>query len=131
MAFEQADAHNFWADTKRDMQAKMARFVAVFDELGLPYSVPEGGYFVLANLAKVELPEGYDWPEQVRERPRDFRMAWWLIMEFGVAAIPPSEFMTDERVGIVEDYMRFAVCKDDEVLERAKERLRGLAKYIK
>jgi len=57
-------------------------------------------------------------------------MAWWMIMELGVAAIPPSEFMTEEKTGIVEDYMRFAVCKDEEVLETAKERLRGLKKYI-
>jgi len=130
VAFEQADAHDFWASTKRDMQSKMARFVAVFDELGLPYSVPDGGYFVLANLAKVKLPEDYGWPEQVKDRPRDFKMAWWMIMELGVAAIPPSEFMTEEKTGIVEDYMRFAVCKDEEVLETAKERLRGLKKYI-
>jgi len=51
-------------------------------------------------------------------------------MEVGVAAIPPSEFMKDENVGIVEDYMRFAVCKDDKILEDAKERLRGLKQFI-
>jgi len=130
VAFEQADAHGFWDETKRDMQAKMMRFVSVFDELDLPYSIPDGGYFVLANLAKVKMPEEYDYPDHVKDRPRDFKMAWWLIMEFGVAAIPPSEFMTDEKAGIVEDYLRFAVCKEDGVLDQAKERLRGLKKYI-
>ena len=67
----------------------------------------------------------------MRNRPRDFKMCWWMIQEFGLAAIPPSEFYTDENAHIVEDYVRFAVCKEDEVLEMAKERLRMLKKFIK
>lgn len=130
VGFEQADAHRFWDSAVREMKGKVARFCHVFDELHLPYSQPEGGYFVLANLAKVRLPAGYDFPEHVRHRPRDFRMAWFLIMELGVAAIPPSEFYTREREKVAEDWMRFAVCKEDAVLETAKERLRGLRRYI-
>ena len=103
----------------------MAQLMLVFQ-----YSDPEGGYFVLVNMAKVKLPAGYIFPAHVAERPRDFRLAWFLIMEIGVAAIPPTEFFTPENAHIVQDYMRFAVCKDDNVLETAKERLRGLRKYI-
>lgn len=47
-----------------------------------------------------------------------------------MAAIPPTEFYTDENAHIAEDYLRFAVCKNDDVLELAKERLRGLRKWI-
>ena len=112
------------------MKGKIDRFVEVFDELGLPYSMPEGGYFVMVNMAKVQVPADYDFPEHVKNRPRDFKLAWFLIMEIGCAAIPPTEFMTDAKAHIVENYMRFAVCKDDQVLETAKERLRGLKKYI-
>jgi kynurenine aminotransferase len=81
-------------------------------------------------MSKVKLPEDYQFPPHVANRPRDFKLAWFLIMELGVAAIPPTEFVTDENAYIVEDWLRFAVCKDDVVLERAKERLRGLKKYI-
>lgn len=130
VAFEEADKHNFWEETVQEMHGKMKKFVEVFDELGIPYSMPDGGYFVCANMSKVKLPEGYEFPDHVKNRPRDFKLSWFLIMEVGVAAIPPSEFTRDETAHIVEDYMRFAVCKDDEVLERAKERLRGLKKYI-
>lgn len=48
-----------------------------------------------------------------------------------MAAIPPTEFYTEERKWMAEDWLRFAVCKEDEVLEGAKERLRGLKKYMK
>jgi kynurenine aminotransferase len=84
----------------------------------------------MVNFSKVNIPENYQFPPHVASRPRDFKLAWFLIMELGVAAIPPTEFFTDENAHIVEDWLRFAVCKDDEVLESAKERLRGLKRYI-
>ena len=82
-------------------------------------------------MSKVRLPDNYKFPPHVAERPRDFKLAWFLIQEVGVAAIPPTEFFTLENAHIVEDWLRFAVCKNDDVLETAQERLRGLKKYIK
>ncbi|MCJ1259333.1 hypothetical protein MMC24_007170 [Lignoscripta atroalba] len=130
VGFEQADKVGFWEESKKEMKGKMDRFNEVFDELGLPYSDPEGGYFVLVNMSKVQLPKDYKFPPHVAERPRDFKLSWFLIMELGVAAIPPTEFYTDQNAHIAEDYLRFAVCKNDDVLEQAKERLRGLKKYM-
>ncbi|KAI9820713.1 MAG: hypothetical protein M1827_005083 [Pycnora praestabilis] len=131
VGFEQADKVGFWDESKKEMQGKMRRFNEVWDELGLPYSDPEGGYFVLVNMKKVQLPSDYRFPPHVVDRPRDFKLSWFLIKEVGVAAIPPTEFYTSENAHIAEDYLRFAVCKNDDVLETAKERLRGLKKYIK
>ena len=130
IGFEEADKHGFWDETKKEMKSKMDLFNQIWEELGLPYSDPEGGYFVLVNLAKVKLPEDYPFPPHVASRPRDFKLSWFLIKELGVAAIPPTEFFTDKNAHIVEDWLRFAVCKDDKVLEEAKKRLRGLKKYI-
>lgn len=81
-------------------------------------------------MASVKLPADYPFPPHVANRPRDFKLCWFLIQEVGVAAIPPTEFYTDSNAHIAEDYLRFAVCKNDDVLETAKERLRGLKKYI-
>lgn len=131
IGFEQADKEGFWDDSKAEMRGKIERFTQIFDELGLPFSDPEGGYFVLANLAKVRLPDDYPFPEHVADRPRDFKLSWFCIKELGVAAIPPTEFFTDKNAHLAEDWLRFAVCKEDKVLEEAKERLRGLKKYIK
>ncbi|KZN85717.1 putative aminotransferase [Penicillium chrysogenum] len=130
VAFEQAEKEGFWDESRTDMKGKIERFCEVFDELGIPYSDPEGGYFVLANMASVKLPADYPFPPHVASRPRDFKLCWFLIQEVGVAAIPPTEFYTDANANIAEDYLRFAVCKNDDVLETAKERLRGLKKYI-
>jgi kynurenine aminotransferase len=81
-------------------------------------------------MSKVQLPKDYVFPPHVANRPRDFKLAWFLIMELGVAAIPPTEFYTEQNAHLAEDYLRFAVCKTDEVLDQAKERLRGLKKYM-
>ncbi len=131
VGFKEADENGFWESAKEEMKGKMDRFNEVWPELGLPYSEPEGGYFVLVNFKKVHLPEGYPFPPHVAERPRDFKLSWFLIHEVGVAAIPPTEFYTDANAHLAEDYLRFAVCKNDDVLESAKERLRGLKEYIK
>ena len=130
VGFEDADKEDFWDQSKKEMKDKMTRFCSIFDELGLTYSDPEGGYFVLANLGKVKLPGDYKFPPHVADRPRDFKMSWFLIMELGVAAIPPTEFYTPENEHLAEDWLRFAVCKNDDVLEGAKKRLRGLKKYM-
>ncbi|KAF2839619.1 PLP-dependent transferase [Patellaria atrata CBS 101060] len=130
IAFEQADQYNFWEESKREMKAKMDKFNTIWGELGLPYSDPQGGYFVLVNMSKIKLPEDYTFPPHVADRPRDFKLSWFLIMELGVAAIPPTEFVSDANAYIAESYLRFAVCKNDDVLETAQERLRGLKKYI-
>ncbi|KAM5343080.1 hypothetical protein ACJ41O_014046 [Fusarium nematophilum] len=130
VGFEQADANGFWDETITEMKGKLDRLNKVFEELGLPVTYPEGGYFILVNMAKVKLPADYPFPPHVANRPRDFKLAWFLIQEVGVAAIPPTEFYTEGNAHLAEDYIRFAVCKEDEVLEQAKERLRSLKKYI-
>ncbi|KAF4977572.1 hypothetical protein FZEAL_5943 [Fusarium zealandicum] len=131
VGFELADANGFWDETIKEMKGKVDRLNEVFEELNLPVTYPEGGYFLLVNMAKVQLPEDYPFPEHVASRPRDFKLAWFLIQEVGVAAIPPTEFYTEKNAHLAENYIRFAVCKEDEVLEQAKERLRSLKKYIK
>lgn len=130
VGFEHADQVGFWDQSREEMLGKIDRFCQVFDELRVPYSRPDGGYFVLANFAKVQLPKDYVWPPQVKDRPRDFKLSWFCIMELGVAAIPPTEFYTEKNAHLGEDWLRFAVCKEDDVLEQAKERLRGLKKFM-
>lgn len=60
-----------------------------------------------------------------------FKLAWCLIMEFGLTAIPPSEFYLPKNQSIAENYLHFAICENDEVLEDAKDRLRRLKPYLR
>ncbi|CDK27657.1 unnamed protein product [Kuraishia capsulata CBS 1993] len=129
-AFDQALTNGYFEKTRQEYLHKYAIFTKVFEELGLPYTKAEGGYFLLVNFKKVNVPEDYEFPPDFQTRAKDFRLAYWLIREFGVVSIPPSEFYLEEHTHVVEDCLRFAVCKDDHLLEEAVERLRGLSKYI-
>lgn len=40
IGFEEADKHGFWEESKKEMQGKMKKFNAIWDELGLPVSHP-------------------------------------------------------------------------------------------
>lgn len=128
--YQLAEEMGFWEKSRDEMQGKIKRFVQVLDELGLPYTDPQGGYFVLVNFSRLKFPEGYAFPNSVVSRPRDFKLSWFLITELGLAAIPPSEFYLLENSHVAENFLRFAICKEDRVLEDAKERLRGLKKYL-
>ena len=147
VGFNEAESRGFWEESKRDMKAKMDRFNEIWDELGLPYTDPQGGYFVLVNTSKVKIPEDYRFPSDIAAQSRDYRLSWFFINEFGVAAIPPTgqfssvmyvvpilsrvpDFYSTENKHLAENYLRFAVCKPNDVLDLAKERLRGLSKYI-
>jgi kynurenine aminotransferase len=112
------------------MQEKLTRVCAIFDEFGLPYPDPQGGYFVLADLSKAKWPETCEWPDHVKHRPRDFKLSWFCIMEIGDAVISPTEFYADENAHLAEDWLRFAVCKNDDGLNLARERPMELKRYM-
>ncbi|CAM0142834.1 arylformamidase [Umbelopsis sp. WA50703] len=104
---------------------------SVFEELGLPYTVPDGSYFILVNTTKVQFPQDYPFPAVLDNRAKDFKLCYWLAKEIGVVAIPPSEFYSKENRELAADFARFAFCKSDDVLEDAVKALRKLAPYIK
>ncbi|RSM18843.1 hypothetical protein CDV31_002361 [Fusarium ambrosium] len=95
-----------------------------------PEHLAKGGYFALVNFSRLKFSQGYEFPSIVASRPRDFTLIWFLITELGLAAIPPSEFYLLENSHVAENFLRFSICKEDSVLEDAKERRRGLKKYL-
>jgi len=131
--FAEADKTNYFEKTRKDYVKKYELFSKVFDDLGLPYTVAQGGYFLLVNLSKLKIPEDYAYPDAIADRGTlDFKLAYWLIKEIGVVGIPPTEFLSpNNRVGNgLEKCLRFAVCKDDAVLLDAVEKLKKLKDYI-
>lgn len=91
------------------MQGKIKRFVQVLDGLGLPYTNPQGGYFVPANFSRLKFPKAYELSSSVVSRPRDFKLSWLLITELGLAAIPPSKSRRVENSHVDEN--SFVVCR--------------------
>ncbi|SMN21819.1 similar to Saccharomyces cerevisiae YJL060W BNA3 Kynurenine aminotransferase, catalyzes formation of kynurenic acid from kynurenine [Maudiozyma saulgeensis] len=121
---------NYFPNMRQQYIRKYEIFTKVFDELSLPYTAAEGSYFILVNFAKVKIPNDYKYPEELLQKGKDFRISYWLMNELGVVAIPPTEFYIKEHEKAAENLLRFALCKDDEYLERSVERLRLLKNYL-
>ncbi|EEB09765.1 aminotransferase class I and II [Schizosaccharomyces japonicus yFS275] len=125
-----ADQYNYFSEYVDSYKKRFRVLADVFDELGLPYSQPEGTYYTMVNFSKVKVPEDYPVPDAIKDRPRDFKIALWLMKEIGIATIPPTEFFTDEDAHIADTYLRFAFCKTFDELEEGARRLRKLKEYM-
>ncbi|WPK27329.1 hypothetical protein PUMCH_004711 [Australozyma saopauloensis] len=132
-AFSIAHENKYFELTREQYQAKYEIFNKVFDDLGLPYTSAQGGYFLLVNLSKLKIPEDYEYPADILGKgTKDYKLVYWLIKEIGVVGIPPTEFIAPERRinNPLENCVRFAVCKDDLLLEDAVTKLRKLKDYL-
>ncbi|CAG8733476.1 8420_t:CDS:2, partial [Dentiscutata erythropus] len=131
ISIEEADTHDYYEKNIALYEQRREKLCKALSDAGLPYTIPQGSYFILANTKRINIPENYEYPEVLNGRPRDFKVCYWMAKEIGVVAIPPSEFYSEENRHLGEDYARFAFCKTDETLEAAAKALLKLKKYIK
>ncbi len=102
----------YYQKLKKDYQARRDLLLNGLEKLGIPCSVPQGGYFLLADFSR------FGWDDDVAFAKR-------LIETVGVAAVPLSGFYHsppgDRRV-----LLRFAFCKRTETLQAAIARLQNI-----
>lgn len=127
---EQAKNRKFFEIQRAEYEERRKILCDAFNDLGLKYTLPEGSYFILLDISRVDFPEDYPFPESVLGRGRDFRACWFIATEVGVSSIPVSEFYCEEHANIGEAYARFAFCKDVDTLRAAAKRFRQLKQYI-
>ena len=85
--------------------------------------IPKGGYFVLADISKVEVMEKYLYDENGKKRSKDYALAYQLANENKVVCIPCSPFYDTDNIHLGEKYVRFAFCKEPELIQEASKRL--------
>jgi N-succinyldiaminopimelate aminotransferase len=108
----------FFDNLQATYQAKRDVMLRALDNAGFRVFKPKGSYFIMA-----------DWREMAPARvENDIQFAEWLIEKVGVACIPPSFFYRDSDKHLGRYLARFAVCKRDETLAAAAERLSKTAK---
>jgi N-succinyldiaminopimelate aminotransferase len=107
---------SFFEDLQTTYQAKRDRMVRMLEDVGFKVFKPSGSYFVMTDWRGVA-------PANVRD---DLQFAQWLITDVGVACIPASPFYQESDKQLGKNFVRFAVCKKDETLIAAAERLARL-----
>ncbi len=108
----------FFEVLQRTFQAKRDIMLDVLTRAGFRVFKPWGGYFIIADWRGVA-------PAHVQD---DVQFTTWLIEKVGVAGIPPSFFYQDPDKHLGKHLTRFAVCKKEETLAAAAERLSRLGK---
>ena len=103
-----ADAERHVEPLRAALQAGRDQLCAGLRDAGLEVSVPQGGYFVNADIAPLGVADARAWCRALPERA-------------GVVAIPTSAFYDDGDAG--RTLVRFAFCKRPEVIEEAVARL--------
>ncbi|KAJ1952028.1 arylformamidase [Linderina pennispora] len=129
-AFRQSPEHDFFEVQRKEYEARRNRVMEVFDDIGLPYVVPNGAYYLLVNAAKLKIPDDFEFPDFIVERGANFKLVYFFIKYFGVSGIPPTEFYSAPHKELANDYVRFAFCKTDEGLEEAAVCLQKIKKYL-
>ena len=100
---------DYYRDLATDYRAKRDEFCAVLAEVGLPPHVPDGAYYVLADVSSLGCPDA-------------IAAAMHILERVGVASVPGSSFFA----GGGERLVRFCYAKDWPVLRAACARLRAL-----
>jgi N-succinyldiaminopimelate aminotransferase len=99
------------AEIRDGLQRQRDVLVEALEGTGMRVHVPEGGYFIVADVAPLGVTSAMDFCRELPER-------------VGVAAVPLSVFYRDTTG--VETLVRFAFSKRIEVLEEAAGRLAAL-----
>ncbi|KAL8609588.1 hypothetical protein ACOMHN_023724 [Nucella lapillus] len=104
-----------------ELLPKRDRLGQVLERLGMHPVIPEGGYFMLADISQMSLPQSQTaQPDKEDGEPRDFRFIKWMIREKKLAGIPPSAFYSADHKHMGENYIRFCFIKEDSTLEKAE-----------
>ena len=97
----------FYGSLARDYQHKRDRFCSALAKAGLTPSIPEGAYYVLADVSRLPGDTGK-------------ARALHLLEKTGVAGVPGEAFFTGLKGG---DFIRFSYAKTDPDLDQACRRL--------
>ena len=111
----------YFNSLSEELKPKRDRLAKLLVEAGLEPVIPEGGYFMLANITNMAKNFVSDDKEC-----KDSKFVKYLVKEKGLATIPNTAFYSDEHKYLGEDYIRFCFFKNDSTLEKAAEILKKM-----
>jgi aminotransferase len=104
---------SYYAGLRDLYTGKRKLFLDCLRATGLPFSEPQGAYYVLVDISSLGFVQ-------------DVEAAEWMVREVGVAGVPGSSFFREPE----HRYVRFHFAKKEETLLAAGERLLSLQKAV-
>ncbi|XP_058015150.1 kynurenine--oxoglutarate transaminase 1 isoform X1 [Ahaetulla prasina] len=110
---------SYFVQLPNELQRKRDLLVESLASVGMKPIVPEGTYFLMADLStfKIDLPPS-------EEEPYDFRFAKWMIKNKRLASIPVSAFYSLPQKKNFDHFLRFCFAKEDSTLKAAGDILK-------
>ena len=102
------------AELAEDLRGRRDLLTDGLREIGFRVSVPEAGYFTVADASPLGEPDA----DALAER---------LPAEAGVVAIPLTAFYREGQAGAATAFLRMAFCKSRATIEQALEKLEAWA----
>lgn len=97
---------SYYDQLQLDYTRKRDHFQSFLDRTGLPYTPPQGAYYVLVDISPLGSKD-------------DMEFCRWLAKEIGVATVPGSSFFHEP----IKNFIRLHFAKKEETLTEAGERL--------
>lgn len=107
---------SYYQELARLYHDKRNSILQILDQVGIPYFVPQGAYYIFADISKF----GYK---------TDIEFTNYLIKEIGVAVVPGSSFFNQPENG--NSFIRFCFSKKSETLQTASKKLLKLQSNLK
>uniref|UniRef100_A0A8C3PL76 Aminotransferase class I/classII large domain-containing protein n=1 Tax=Calidris pygmaea TaxID=425635 RepID=A0A8C3PL76_9CHAR len=111
-------ADSYFVQLPKELQQKRDWLVQSLDAVGMKPIVPEGTYFLVADISKFK-SDVPDVPDS--DEPYDSRFAKWMVKNKGLAAIPLSAFYSGAHKNNYNHFIRFCFAKEEATLKAAND----------
>nr|XP_054918975.1 kynurenine aminotransferase-like isoform X2 [Dermacentor andersoni] len=115
------DPEGYWNSLSSSLQKKRDFICSFLNSVGMTPTVPEGGYFLVCDFAKLASKLKLEGNE-----PKDYLFAKWLSRTKKLQGIPPSAFYGADNKQLAQNLIRFCFIKDDSTLQKAADILAAL-----
>ncbi|CAN7993570.1 unnamed protein product [Ixodes hexagonus] len=93
---------SYWKSLSATLREKRDRVCDSLSRMGMTPTVPQGGYFIMADFSKIAPKADIE-----GEGPKDERFAIWLCRTKKLLGIPPSSFYGPANKALAQDLIRF------------------------
>ncbi|KAI8518514.1 Kynurenine--oxoglutarate transaminase 3 [Branchiostoma belcheri] len=100
-----------------ELKPKRDNMARILTEVGFKPVIPEGGYFMLAEISNMKVDLSSEDPDQ----PYDYKFVKWMTKNKGLATIPNSAFYSADHKPLAEKFIRFCFIKEDSTLAQAEK----------
>ncbi|CAH1187141.1 unnamed protein product [Phyllotreta striolata] len=108
----------FFNQLPKELESKRDYMANMLVNAGMKPTIPEGGYFMLADWTPLESKIDLSGEKDMQ---KDYKFTKWMTKSIGLQGIPPSAFYGESHKNLGENFVRYCFIKKDENLQKAND----------